>query len=354
MALTLSINQSPSNLSALAVRAKSDPSIGQFLVNAGWFFGTSAVMRNLAELMVQMSNSDVPALVCGEGGVGKSFLARCLHSLGGRDGRFVTFDVSSIPPNLLEHELTLAVESTIREGGAGTLFLVGVEELPLQAQRRLLDLYRRFKSEVPTSGMRPRLICSARHRLEELVAEGLFLERLYREINAVTLLVPPLRQRAEDIPALAVHFATLYGSRRKVRFSRDALKLLQEYAWHGNLRELSSVIQRTLCTSKADIISAEMLQANMRVVGESCRPVNLPEAAQSCLSNYFDGLRGMAPAPNLFDRVMGEVERPLLEHVLRYARGNQLRAAEILGLNRNTLRKKVREHGLDARKLSSK
>ena len=339
----------------LGVRS-ADGEAQHYLREISWFFGTSTVMRNLAELMQQMAGSDVPALLCGEVGIGKSLLARALHVLSGNRGHFVIFDVAAVPLSQLEKELSHALSHTIIDDCAGTLFVSGVDNLPLLVQQRLVQNYRSYRATESARGKPvPRLICSARQRLDELVQQGLFSERLFREINAVTLLVPPLRQRPEDIPGAVNFFIGLscQEGQRNVRFNKDAMRLLQSYPWLGNLRELSAVIQQSICRSGQDIITAEMVRPLLRH-GEGSTQCSLPEAAHACLSHYFESLRGMAPAPDLYDRVMSEVERPLIEHVLRYARGNQLRAAEILGLNRNTLRKKIRLLEIDVKKVVGK
>ncbi len=320
----------------------------------GWFFGASRSMAVLRQTVRQMSNSRSSVLLCGENGVGKSVLARIIHGISGVQGRFITFDVGSVPLSLLETELAYAMQNAARDGEPGTLHLSGIEYLPQVLQQRLLQHYRSNYAEA--SPMRPpaRLICSSRYALSEAVEQGLFSERLYQDIQAVNMFVPPLRERPEDIPLLAQYIVQKYAGNRQVRLSKDALALLQNYSWPGNMREMAGVVQKSVGQSPRHVLGVEDFQPHMESepANDNSQPLSLPDATEVCLSRYFDNLRGMAPAPNLFERVINEVEKPLIEHVLRYVRGNQLRAAEVLGINRNTLRKKIRQLEIDAKKPS--
>jgi two-component system nitrogen regulation response regulator GlnG len=309
------------------------------------YFGTSPLMRNLFESVRQLGKSRAPVILYGESGTGKELMARAVHMASGRKGGFLPFNVASLPGNMVELELfgyTDEHKGAIDMCAGGTLYIEGVENIGLKVQTRLLDVLRRMNGG---GGMRkdiPRLICSSRRKLDELVREGVFLAELYDLLNAIPLHIPALRERQEDIPMLADYFASLYGSRKKLRFTKDAAKLMQAYTWPGNISELSSVVQRAARAAESATINADMLRKYMPRNADDVGNFSLPEAANTCLETYFGSLRGMAPAPNLYDKVIAEVEKPLIEHVLAFARGNQLRAADILGLNRNTLRKKIK------------
>lgn len=321
-----------------------------------WYFGTSREMQTLKKTMARLEGDKGSALLCGEHGVGKSLAARLLHELSGAKGHFVTFDAASVIPSSLETELAQAMHNTARDGQWGTFHLVGVDNLPLILQKRLLQHYQSCGETgalLPT----PRLICSTTQDLGSLVEKNLFSPQLYKIIQTHVLEIPPLARRPEDIAPAAQYFSQQYGSGKQHKLSKEAIKTLSQQTWQGgNLRALASCIQRAVAASQRHILGAEDFKPFI-TEGQTSRTTTnicLPQAAETCLTRYFDNLRGMAPTPDLYDRIMGEVEKPLLEHVLRYVRGNQLRAAEILGINRNTLRKKIRQWEIDAKNVDGR
>lgn len=329
-----------------------DSKANQILNEMGWFFGASDVMQNLRREVVYCAQKRAPVVLSGENGVGKALIARLIHTLAQTGGRFVTFDAASVAPSQLEVELAHAMQNTAREGCAGTLHLMGVEHLPQVLQQRLMQHYRSSCAEASPICPPARLLCSTRQSLDELVSQGLFPEKLYQDSATMNLTIPPLSDRGEDIAAMAEHIVKQYAGDRQVRLSKEAVATLKTHNWRGNVRELAGVIRRAMLTSPRHILGAEDFAPYLKNSTADTGGISLPEAAEACLNRYFDGLRGMAPAPELFARVMGEVEKPLIENVLRYVRGNQLRAAEVLGINRNTLRKKIRDLGIDTKKTS--
>jgi len=330
-----------------------DAKANQVLNEMAWFFGESDVMQKLRREVVACSQKRAPVVLSGENGVGKAILARLIHTLSNTGGRFITFDAASVAPSQLEVELAHAMQNTARDGQAGTLHLIGIEYLPKVLQQRLMQHYRTSCAEASPIAPPARLLCSARQPLNELVEQGLFPEKLYQDSASMCLEVPTLSAHSEDIAMIAEHIVKQYAGDRQVRLSKEALAVLKAHTWSSNLRELAGVIRSAVLTSPRHILGAEdfepLLQKSSGNADASS--MSLPEAAETCLGRYFDGLRGMAPAPELFSRVMSEVEKPLIENVLRYVRGNQLRAAEVLGINRNTLRKKIRDLGIDAKKV---
>ena len=330
-----------------------DSKANQILSEMAWFFGESETMQKLRRDVVACAQKRSPVVLSGENGVGKAVLARLIHTISSTGGRFVTFDAASVAPSQLEVELAHAMQNTARDGQAGTLHLIGIEYLPSVLQQRLMQHYRTSCAEASPIAPPARLLCSARQSLSELVAGGLFPEKLYQDSDTMALDVPTLDAHSEDIPMIADHIVKQYSGSRQVRLSKEAYAVLKSHKWGGNLRELAGVIRSAVLTSPRHILGAEDFTPLLnKTSGSMTEPssVSLPEAAETCLTRYFDGLRGMAPAPELYARVMSEVEKPLIENVLRYVRGNQLRAAEVLGINRNTLRKKIRELGIDAKK----
>ena len=329
-----------------------DAKANQVLNEMAWFFGESDVMQQLRRDVVACSQKRAPVVLSGENGVGKAVLARLIHSLSNTGGRFVTFDAASVAPSQLEVELAHAMQNTARDGCAGTLHLIGIEYLPQVLQQRLMQHYRTSCAEASPIAPPARLLCSARQPLNELVEQGLFPEKLYQDSTTMCLEIPTLDAHSEDIPMIAEHIVKQYAGSRQVRLSKEALTTLKGHNWSGNLRELAGVIRRAVLTSPRHILGADDFTPLLKTTNVAeAGGLSLPEAAETCLGRYFEGLRGMAPAPDLFSRVMSEVEKPLIENVLRYVRGNQLRAAEVLGINRNTLRKKIRDLGIDAKKV---
>ena len=324
------------------------------LEGMSWFFGTSHVMQQLRHEIKTHEGATTPVFLHGEKGVGKTFVAQLLHNMSGLEGNFVVFDVLSIAPVQLEAELAHAMQNTARHGKSGTLFIVGVESLPLFFQKMLLQHYQSCahgEAVLPA----PRLVCASQQDVTGLIESGLFSEKLYQIFQDAVLNVPSLAQRPEDISSIAQYMARQYsqnyGSQKKL--GKEALKALTDATWSGNVRQMTSTIQQAIAHSDRNMLGKEDVQPYLPEASSSGLGafVCLPDAAENCLARYFDSLQGMAPAPDLYDRIMGEVEKPLLAHVLRYVRGNQLRASEVLGINRNTLRKKIRYWQIDAKNL---
>ncbi|MDF2764664.1 MAG: ntrC, partial [Rhodospirillales bacterium] len=193
-------------------------------------------------------------------------------------------------------------------------------------------------------------IVAATHRdLRQLVRQGLFREDLFYRLNVVPIRLPALRERSEDVPELAAHFlaeAAAAGLPAK-SFEAAALDRLKRHPWPGNVRELENLIRRLAALYPQESIGPEVVEAELAEAAPSqltpSRGESLSEAVERHLRGYFAAHRDGVPAAGLYDRVLREIERPLLQLSLAATRGNQIRAAELLGLNRNTLRKKLRE-----------
>jgi len=302
-------------------------------------------------------------------GTGKELVARALHDYGKRsEGPFVAINMAAIPRELIEselfgHEKGAFTGATVRSTGrfeqaqGGTLFLDEIGDMPLEAQTRLLRVLQ--EGEYTTVGGRAPIradvrIVAATHRdLRQLIRQGLFREDLFYRINVVPIRLPALRERAEDIPDLARHFfSQMPAEGLPVKhLDRPALDLLQAYPWPGNVRELENLCRRLAALYTEETIGAEAIGQEL---SEAAEPVaedgagshdseSLAEAVERHLAAYFAAHQNELPASGLYDRIVREVERPLISLCLSATRGNQIRAAEVLGLNRNTLRKKIRE-----------
>lgn len=228
-------------------------------------------------------------------------------------------------------------------------------DMPMEAQTRLLRVLQ--QGEYTTVGGRTpiktdvRIIAASNKDLRILINQGLFREDLFFRLNVVPIRLPPLRERSEDIPDLVRHFFALVereGLPTK-RIEPDALDLLKRYRWPGNVRELENLIRRLAAlypqeTIAANIIEMELDQPAIAVaVGDDAGEETLQGAVERHLVDYFRNYGEGLPPPGLYHRILREVENPLISAALASTRGNQIKAAELLGVNRNTLRKKIRE-----------
>jgi two-component system nitrogen regulation response regulator GlnG len=328
--------------------------------------GGSPAMQEIYRQLARLMRTDLTAMISGESGTGKELVARALHDFGKRRaGPFVAINMAAIPRELIESELfghekgafTGAAGRGVgrfEQASGGTLFLDEIGDMPMEAQTRLLRVLQ--SGEYTTVGGRHPIrsdvrIVAATHRdLRHLIRQGLFREDLFYRLNVVPIRLPPLRERTGDIPDLVRHFLTEArsdGLDAKV-FDAAALERLKKHSWPGNVRELENLVRRVTALYSEDIIGADIV-AHELVQSETGPPAgassneSLGRAAERHLRDYFAAHTHGLPASGLHDRILREIERPLIELSLQATQGNQIRAAELLGLNRNTLRKKIRE-----------
>jgi two-component system nitrogen regulation response regulator GlnG len=332
--------------------------------------GRSSAMQDIYRVIARLTQADLTVMIMGESGTGKELVARALHDYGKRKHRsFVAINMAAIPRELVESELfghergafTGAINRGIgrfEQAEGGTLFLDEIGDMPMEAQTRLLRVLQ--QGEYTTVGGRSavrtdvRIIAATNRDLRQLIQQGLFREDLYFRLNVVPLRLPPLRERTEDIPDLVRHFlrkAEEEGLPVK-HPDAEALDLLKRYRWPGNVRELENLIRRLAVLHSGDAIPASAVAAELKepdriIDAEGAEPASLGAAVEKHLTKYFMGFGSALPPPGLYDRILQEIERPLLSICLGATRGNQIRAAHLLGLNRNTLRKKIRDLGLD-------
>jgi two-component system nitrogen regulation response regulator GlnG len=329
--------------------------------------GRSPAMQEIYRVLARLMSTDLTVLISGESGTGKELVARALHEYGKRrNGPFVAINMAAIPRELIESELfghekgaftgaNTRYAGRFEQADGGTLFLDEIGDMPIDAQTRLLRVLQ--EGEFTTVGGRTPIranvrIVAATHRdLGRLVSQGLFREDLYYRLNVVPLRLPPLRERSDDIPDLVRHFlalATAEGLPAKA-VDNAAMERLKRHRWPGNVRELENVVRRFAAlysqeTITADVVEAEIAEAGPANAGNAVdEEESLNDAVERHLRTYFDAHEGELPASGLYDRVLREVERPLIRLSLTATRGNQVRAAQLLGLNRNTLRKKIRD-----------
>ncbi|MFW6050324.1 MAG: sigma 54-interacting transcriptional regulator [Myxococcota bacterium] len=303
----------------------------------------SEPMRRAMALAEKVAPSEVPVLVTGESGTGKELVARAIHAHGGRrDAPFVTESCGAVPETLLESVLFGHVRGAFtgahrdrvglfEAADGGTLFLDEIGEMSPAMQTKLLRAVQSGEIR-PVGSERVRKvnvrILAATHRdLEAMVREGAFREDLYYRLAVVTVALPPLRERPDDIPALVSHFLVKHGGARPPRIAPPALRLLQRFPWPGNVRQLENEIQRAVVLADATI-----------------REEHLSDAVRGLAA------AGRADAPDALD-LKGQVdalERRLIREALERTAGNQTRAAQLLGVSRYGLQKMIKRLGIDA------
>jgi two-component system nitrogen regulation response regulator GlnG len=329
--------------------------------------GRSPAMQEIYRVLARLMQTDLTVMISGESGTGKELVARALHDYGKRRaGAFVAVNMAAIPRDLIEselfgHEKGAFTGANNRSSGrfeqaeGGTLFLDEIGDMPMEAQTRLLRVLQ--QGEYTTVGGRTpiksdvRIIAATNKDLRQLIQQGLFREDLFFRLNVVPLRLPPLRERTEDIPDLIRHFFTQIEREGLPAKQIDiaGLDRLKHYRWPGNVRELENLARRLAALYPQETITAAVLE------GELSQPIllggeeaagsegNLGAAVERHLAAYFAGFEDGRPPAGLYHRVLREIEYPLLSAALAATNGNQIRAAELLGLNRNTLRKKVRD-----------
>jgi two-component system response regulator HydG len=304
---------------------------------SGGLIGTSAVMQNVFVAIGKAAKTSATVLITGESGTGKELAARAIHYGGIRSSaQFVPVNCGGIPEGLLESELfghvkgafTGATESRagfFHAADGGTIFLDEISEMSLSMQVKLLRVLQDKKvcmvGSNRTREVDVRILAATNKDLPALVKKGVFREDLFYRLNVINILIPPLRDRADDVLVLARHFADKYAAeaaRGPLHFADQALQGLRSYNWPGNVRELENVIQRLVVMTDGDVIDVSDLPSLMR----------------------FSALRRTG-----FTRSLAEVEAEYISNVLQTTGGNKTRAAEILGIDRKTLREKLRKIG---------
>jgi two-component system, NtrC family, nitrogen regulation response regulator GlnG len=329
--------------------------------------GRSPAMQEIYRVLARLMGTDLTVTIIGESGTGKELVARALHNLGKRrNGPFIAINMAAIPRELIEselfgHEKGAFTGATARSMGrfeqaqSGTLFLDEIGDMPIDAQTRLLRVLQ--EGEFTAVGGRVpiradvRIVAATHHDLRHLIRQGLFREDLFYRVNVAPIRLPPLRERTADIPALVRHFSALAvreGLPAK-QYDESAMERLRAYRWPGNVRELENLVRRLAALYSQEIIRPREVDAELADAPASANAAEiasgegLSAAVERHIKDYFAAHKGGLPAVGLYDRVLREVERPLIVQTLGATRGNQIRAAHLLGLNRNTLRKKIRE-----------
>ena len=328
--------------------------------------GRSPPMQEIYRALARLTRTDLTVMINGESGTGKELVARVLHDYSKRrNGPFVAINMAAIPRELIESELfghekgaftgaQQKTEGRFQQAEGGTLFLDEIGDMPMEAQTRLLRVLQ--EGEYTTIGGRTpiktdvRIIAATHRELKTQIQQGLFREDLYYRLNVVPLRLPPLRERLEDVGDLVRHFLVVV-SREGLplkQIDQAALDRLKRYRWPGNVRELENLARRLAAlypqeTITAAVIDAELAQPAAATAEKAPVEDSLTVAVERNLARYFATFDNGLPPPGLYHRILKEIEYPLLSAALAATRGNQIRAADLLGLNRNTLRKKIRD-----------
>ncbi|MDX2236561.1 MAG: sigma 54-interacting transcriptional regulator [Hyphomonadaceae bacterium] len=313
--------------------------------------GRSPAMQEVYRVMARVTGADLTVLIEGESGTGKERVARAIHEFSRRaQNPFIPFSVAGADRARIESDL-FGDAGALQQAAMGTLFLEDVDDMPMDAQTRLVGLLNGDAKPRPSV----RLIASAQKPLGPLARSGAFRQDLYYRLNVVTIRLPPLRERLEDVGDLARAFlvrAKREGLQEKT-LDAGAIELLKTHDWPGNVRELENLLKRVVALTTVGVISAREIEHEL---GQSRAAMAAPEETAETfeglierrLSTIFAAHAPDLPPEGLYDRVLADVERPLIQLALSATKGNQIRAASVLGINRNTLRKKIQTLGVRA------
>lgn len=326
--------------------------------------GRSKSMQDVYRIMARLMNSDLTVLITGESGTGKELIAKALHEFGARkNSPFVAINMAAIPKDLIESELfghekgafTGAIDKKIGKfevANRGTLFLDEIGDMPIEAQTRLLRVLQEGEF-LSVGGTKPiktnvRIVAATNKSLDKQIKLGAFREDLFYRINVIPIKLPPLRQRKDDIPALVNHFiAANINKSTSFTIEKEGIEYLKSYDWPGNIRELENFIKRIITLYPEEIVSKEIIKNEFSILGSS-NSMNESSNIKS-LEDYIVNYLSRFPINDfddnekgLYQSVLSEFEKPVLNYVLKATGGNQIKASRILGLNRNTLRKKLK------------
>ena len=332
--------------------------------------GSSPLMQKVFKSVAKLANTDLTVMIFGESGTGKELVAKILHEHGKRkNGPFVAINMAAIPKELIESELFGHEKGSFtgafskksgkfEEADGGTLFLDEIGDMPYEAQTRLLRVIQEgeFNRVGGNEKIKTNLrIITATHRnLDELVQNGGFREDLFYRLNVFPINLPPLRLILSDLNKLVHYFLnkSYKEGLNKKNISEEAINELKKYKWPGNIRELENFIRRLVVLTTSNKITHSDIIKNLSKTNtmitksnsnNGLEKISLSMSVEQHLKNFFKLHKGKLPSSGLYSRIINEVERPLISICLNATKGNQIKASKLLGLNRNTLRKKIKE-----------
>ena len=331
--------------------------------------GRSPAMQDLYKSIARLSQNDLTVMIYGESGTGKELVAKALHQYGPRsDQPFIALNMAAIPSELIESELfghekgsfTGAHQKTdgkFKQAEKGTLFLDEIGDMPIEAQTRLLRVLQEGeftsiggKEKIKTD---TRIIAATHKNLPLLIEKGIFREDLYYRLNVVPISIPSLRERKEDLVELVNHFLNKAESLKlsPKKIDPKGYKIIESYSWPGNIRELENFIYKLSALYTEDLLDTKILKKEIKILKDMDKKISdTAKGFLSLISNYFSKNISKISEDHsgeIYNHYINEVEKALLVEILKSKNGNQLRASEILGLNRNTLRKKITELNID-------
>ena len=330
--------------------------------------GTSLAMQQVYKNIAKITKTNHTVLITGESGTGKELVARAIHNFSPRKSYpFVVINMASLPENLIESELfgyekgafTGAEKRTLgyfEKANGGTLFLDEIGDMPIDIQARLLRVLQ--FGELSRVGGRDiiktdvRIISATNKDLMNCVENQSFREDLYYRINVINIELPPLRDRENDIVSLSNHFLSKYSENTK-QIDQSSLEFLKSYNWPGNVRELENLFKRISVLSSENVISVDTIETliDHQIKGTEAsinkdKNINFSNFFNEFLDRFFETIENENTKLNLYDKFLNEIEKPLIIKTLKYFKGNQIKTANVLGINRNTLRTKIAKHNL--------
>ena len=312
--------------------------------------GSSPLMQDVYRFLARVLHTDLSTIITGESGTGKDLLAHTMHDLGSRAPMdFVRINISSSNIDKIEGTLIGGKEdlNISPASKSSTIYFDEISEMSDETQLQLLDLLR---SDAVIS-KNYRFISSSRLSLQNLISQGIIREDLFYRLNVVNINLPPLRDRVGDIPDLTKHFlqqSALSGMPKKV-ISAKAIQLLQNAPWAGNIRELENFINSLVVLISDEEITPNHVEENLNLIPSvnsnelDADNGKLSSSVEKHIKRYFDLHGDSLPPPGLYNRILKEIELPLIALSLSATRGNQIKTSELLGINRNTLRKKIKD-----------
>ena len=327
--------------------------------------GRSPAMQDLYKSIARLSQNDLTVMIYGESGTGKELVAKALHKYSTRSEKpFIAINMAAIPNDLIESELfghekgsfTGAHQKSdgkFKLAEKGTLFLDEIGDMPIDAQTRLLRVLQEGEF-TPIGGKEKiqadtRIIAATHKNLSNLIEKGEFREDLFYRLNVVPISIPPLRERKEDIPELVNHFLDKAKDQQlePKKFTTESFQILEKYQWPGNVRELENFILK-LCALYTDenIMNEDLAEEILNLQKLDQQMLDIDNQFSKILENYLSrniNKINKEYQGDVYNYFVTELEKVLLLEVLKNKNGNQLKAAELLGLNRNTLRKKITE-----------
>jgi len=349
----------------LMKKAVAIPALSQKSEDSDQIIGKSKAMQEVYKLIGQVAESDVTVLIRGESGTGKELVARAIYQYSRRkEGPFLAINCAAIPETLLESELfghekgafTGASKKRIgkfEQCNKGTILLDEVGDMTLSTQAKILRVLQEGEFERiggnETIRVDVRVLASTNRKLEELIKEGKFREDLYYRLKIMTIVLPPLRERKEDIQELTEYFFHLYNRQLDTQVSYidpSIFKKLLSYTWPGNVRELANTVKRGLILAKGDVLTEEEIVFDVENEAVSfADEQELEKSLKKMLDPLFlDILRFWGTG--LHSNLLEKVEKFLIQKALSETKGNQVQAAKLLGISRNTLRHRIEKYGL--------